>query len=216
MWCIPKLTAEFIKQMFDVLEVYERTFDPKKPVVCIDEKSKQLLKDSRASILGKRGRLTKKGYEYKRNGTCNIFVAIEPKGKRRKVKVTKHRGKKDYALFIKFLVDKVYRRADKIILVEDNLNTHNEASLIETFGEKTGKRISAKIEWHWTPKHASWLNQAEIEIHALGQQCLNRRIGTFQQIQSEVSACVRKRNEDKCGVNWQFTRIKAGINFRLV
>lgn len=216
MWCIPKLTAEFIKQMLDVLEVYERPFDPKKPVVCIDEKSKQLLKNSRASIPGKRGKLTKKDYEYKRNGTCNIFVAIEPKGKRRKVKVTKHRGKKDYALFIRYLVDKVYWRADKIILVEDNLNTHNEASLIEEFGEKTGKRISAKIEWHWTPNHASWLNQAEIEIHALGQQCLNRRIGTFQQIQSEVSMCVRKRNEDKCGINWQFTRIKAGIKFKLV
>lgn len=216
MWCIPALTAEFIKDRFDVLEVYERPFDPQKPVVCIDEKSKQLLKDSRALIQTKRRKLTRMDYEYKRNGTCNIFVAIEPKGRKRIVRVTKHRRKKDYALFIKYLADKVYRNADKIILVEDNLNTHNEESLIETFGRKTGKRISAKIEWHSTPKHASWLNQAEIEIHALGTQCLKRRIGTFQEMQSEMAACVNKRNKDKCGIKWQFTRIEAGRKFRLV
>lgn len=150
MWCIPALTAEFIKRMFDVLEVYERPFDPKKPVVCIDEKSKQLLKDSRATIQAIRGKLTKKDYKYKRNGICNVFVAIEPKGKRRKIKVTKHRGKKDYALFIRYPVDKVYRRADKIILVEDNLNTHNKKSLTEAFGKPEGERIAAKIEWHFT------------------------------------------------------------------
>ena len=216
MWCIPKLTAEFIRRMFDVLEVYERPFDPQKPVVCIDEKSKQLLKNSRTPISAKRAKLTKKDYEYKRNGTCNIFVAVEPKGKKRKVKVTKHRGKKDYALFIKFLVDKVYRRADKIILVEDNLNTHNKKSLTEAFGKPKGERIAAKIEWHFTPKHASWLNQAEIEIHALGAQCLKRRIGTLQEIQSEIAECVNKRNKDRCGINWQFTRIEAGRRFRLI
>jgi hypothetical protein len=148
-------------------------------------------------------------HEYKRNGTCNIFVAVEPKGRKRRIRLTRHRRKKDFASFVRYLTDKVYRDADKIILVEDNLNTHNEASLIEAFGEKTGKRISAKIEWHWTPNHASWLNQAEIELHALGQQCLDRRLANIHTVQSELAACVRQRNNDKCGINWQFTKIEA-------
>lgn len=216
MWCIPEVPPEFRKRMFDVLAVYERPFDPKKPVICIDEKSNQLLKETREPRQAKRSRLTNIDYEYKRNGTCNIFVAVEPKGRKRTVQVTKHRRKKDYALFVKFLVDKVSQSADKLILVEDNLNTHNEGSLTQVFGKTEGMRISAKIEWHFTPKHASWLNQAEIEIYALGQQCLCRRIPDFQTMQSELAACVRKRNRDKCGINWQFTRIEAGRKFRLV
>lgn len=215
MWCIPKVTPEFKKRMLDVLKVYERPYNPQKPVVCMDEKSKQLLKDTRISLKSKQGKPTRADYEYERNGTCNIFVAVEPKSGKRIVRVTKHRGKKDYASFIKYLVTKVYKKAQKVVLVEDNLNTHNKQTLIEILGEKEGRKIVRKIEWHFTPKHASWLDQAEIEIHALEQQCLNRRIPDFHSMQSEVAACVKKRNQNKCKINWQFTREKAKEKFKL-
>lgn len=203
--------------MLDVLEVYERPYDRTKPVVCMDEKSKQLLADSKTCVsqLTQPGRPARVDYEYKRQGTCNLFVAVEPKGKTRIVRVTKRRTKQDYASFIKHLVDHVYPEVEKIVLVEDNLNTHNAGSLIETYGEQEGKRIAEKIEWHFTPKHASWLDQAEIEIHALEEQCLNRRIPDFHTMQSEVAACVKKRNNNKCGINWQFTREKAKQKFKI-
>ena len=201
--------------MLDVLEVYERPYDPKKPVVCMDEKSKQLLKDTRVTIAGKPGKPERVDYEYERNGTINLFVAVEPKAGKRTVRVTKRRTKKDYASFIKHLVTHVYRKATKVVLVEDNLNTHSEKVLIEMLGEKEGGKIARKIEWHFTPKHASWLDQAEIEIHSLEQQCLNRRIRDFHTMQSEVAAYVKKRNQDKCTINWQFTREKAREKFKL-
>jgi len=201
--------------MLDVLEVYARDYDPQKPVVCVDEKLKQLIADTRVSLPLKRGNPARTDYEYKRNGTCHLFVAIEPKGCKRTVRVTRRRTKKDYASFIKYLVRHVYKRAKKIVLVEDNLNTHNKETLIEVLGEAEGKRIARKIEWHYTPKHASWLDQAEIEIHSFEQQCLNRRISDFHTMQSEVAACVRKRNQDKCGINWQFTRERAIQKFKL-
>ncbi len=216
MWCIPKVTREFKKRMFDALKVYARPYDSAKPVVCIDEKSKQLLGDTRIPVKAKPGKPTRIDYEYERNGTCNLFVAIEPKGNKRTVRVTRHRKKKDYASFIKYLATHVYKKVKKIVLVEDNLNTHNKQTLIEVFGEKVGKRIARKIEWHYTPKHASWLNQAEIEIHSLEIQCLNRRIANFHLMQSGVAACVRKRNQDQCGINWQFTREKAKEKFHLM
>ena len=199
----------------DVLKVYEREYDPQKPVVCLDEKSKQMLKDTRIPLMGKPGKPVRADYEYKRNGTCNLFVAIEPKGKHRTVRVTRRRTAKDYASFIKFLVTHVYKKAKKVVLVEDNLNTHKKETLIEVLGEKEGKRIARRIEWHFTPKHASWLDQAEIEINSLEQQCLNRRIPDFHTMQSEVAACVRKRNRDKCGIKWQFTREEAKQKFHL-
>ena len=201
--------------MLDVLEVYEREYDSEYPVICIDEKSKQLLKETRKPILQQRGKAHRSDYEYERNGTCNLFVAVEPKRGKRTVRVTRRRAGRDYASFVKFLVDHVYRKARKIILVEDNLNTHNKKTLIEHLGEKVGKRIAAKIEWHFTPKHASWLDQAEIEIHSLEQQCLNRRIPDIHTIQSEVAACVRKRNQDRIKIKWQFTREKALQKFHL-
>lgn len=201
--------------MLDVLEVYERPYNPQKPVVCMDEKSKQLLKDTRATIAGKPRRPERADYEYERNGTCNLFVAVEPKAGKRVVRVTSHRAKKDYASFIKYLVTHVYRKAEKVVLVEDNLNTHNKGSLIEVLGEKEGGKIAQKIEWHFTPKHASWLDQAEIEIHSLETQCLNRRIPNFHVMQSEVAAWVKKRNQDKCRISWQFTREKAKEKFKL-
>ena len=215
MWCIPKVTPEFIERMLDVPEVYERPYDPQFPVVCMDEKSTQLLKDTGIALTRKPGKPLRADYEYERNGTCNLFVAVEPKGCKRIVRVTKRRTKKDYASFIKYLVTKVYRKAKKVVLVEDNLNTHSKNSLIEVLGNKEGERITKKIEWHFTPKHASWLDQAEIEIHSLEIQCLNRRIPDFHTMQSEVAACVKKRNQDKCTIKWQFTRKKAKEKFKL-
>lgn len=199
----------------DVLKVYEREYNPQKPVVCMDEKSKQLLEDTRTEVLGKQGKPTRADYEYKRNGTCNLFVAVEPKAGKRVVRVTKRRTKKDYVSFIKHLVTHVYKKAKKVVLVEDNLNTHNKETLIEVLGEKEGGKIARKIEWHFTPKHASWLDQAEIEIHSLETQCLNRRIPDFHTMQSEVAACVKKRNRDKCRIDWQFTREEAKHKFKL-
>jgi hypothetical protein len=215
MWVIPKITLDFIERMLDVLEVYERPYDPKFPVVCVDEKSKQLLKEVRNWLRMKPGKPKRQDYEYERNGTVNMFVAVEPRGGKRAVRVTKHRRKRDWAFFIRYLVDVVYKDAEKIILVEDNLNTHNEQTLIDVFGEKTGKRIGSKIEWHFTPEHASWLNQAEIEIHSFETQVLKKRIGTFQKMQSEIAACVRYRNQKYCMINWQFTRNKAITKFHL-
>ena len=145
MWCIPKVTPEFKRRMFDVLKVYAREYDPTRPVVCMDEKNKQLLEDTRIPIMGKPGKPARADYEYKRNGTCNLFVAVEPKGEKRVVRVTRRRTGKDYASFIKYLVTHVYKKAAKIILVEDNLNTHNRKTLIESLGEKEGKRISRRI-----------------------------------------------------------------------
>lgn len=202
--------------MIDVLEVYEREYNPKFPVVCLDEKSKQQLMEIRVPIPGKPGKPRRIDYEYKRNGTCNLFVAIEPKANRRIVRVTTHRTKIEYAYFLKYLVTVVYKDAEKIILVEDNLNIHHESSLIAVFGEKEGKAIAAKIEWHYTPKHASWLDQAEIEIHALEVQCLRKRMANKKVVRLEVAACVRRRNREKCGIKWQFTRDKARKKFHLV
>lgn len=215
MWVISEITPEFVKRMNDVLEVYERPYNPKFPVVCVDEKLTQLIKDTRTPKAAKAGKPRKVDYEYKRNGTCHLFVAVEPKAGKRKVRVTKRRTKKDFASFIKFLVLHVYKRVKKIVLVEDNLNTHNKKTLLEVLGEKEGKKIARKIEWHYTPKHASWLDQAEIEIHSLEEQCLNRRIPDFHTMQAEVAACVRKRNAHKCSINWQFTREKAQEKFHL-
>lgn len=215
MWCISKVTPEFEIRMLDVLEVYERDYDPKRPVVCLDEKSTQLLRDTRDPVPGKPGQPARADYEYQRNGTVNLFVAVEPKAGKRFIRVTRRRTGKDYASFIKYLINTVYKKATQVVLVEDNLNTHNEKTLIEHLGEMEGKCISQRIQWHYTPKHASWLDQAEIEIHSLETQCLKRRIPTFHKMQSEVAACVKKRNQDQCKINWQFTREKAKEKFKL-
>jgi transposase len=216
MWVISKITPEFEKRMLDVLEVYERPYDPKYPVICLDEISKQLLAETRDSLPMQAGKVKKCDYEYARHGTVNLFVIVEPKGKKRYVFVTKHRKKEDFAKVVKKLVRKVYKRVKKVIVVLDNLNTHNKQTLIEVFGEKEGSTIARKIEWHYTPKHGSWLNQAEIENHVLSLQCLNRRIATFQRMQHEVAEWVKKRNEKRMGIVWQFTREKAKKKFKLM
>lgn len=202
--------------MMDVLEVYERPYNSDYPVVCLDEKSKQLLQKTKEPIPSRPGRIRRRDYEYKRNGTVNLFVAVEPKGKKRVVIVTKKRKIPDFARCIKKLVTKTYRQAKKIILVVDNLNTHTEKAIRQTYTPEEAEEIIKRIEWHYTPKHASWLDQAEIEIGVLSKQCLRKFIPTFQDMQKETATWVKERNNKQIGIHWQFTREKAKKTFNLM
>ena len=216
MWCIPKITDEYIERMFHVIRLYERPYNPKRPVICFDEKNKQLLTSSRSPISAKPGRIKRVDYEYERNGTANIFVAVEPKGKFRTVKATKRRTKSDFAKEIKRIANLPrYKSAKKIHIVLDNLNTHFEKSFYETFSKTAARNILKKVKFHYTPKHASWLNMAEIEINVLSGQCLNRQIPTMKEMRKQIAAWSKRRNKTKAGINWQFTRKKAEIKFKL-
>jgi hypothetical protein len=209
MWCIGKLTAEFRERMYEIIEVYQRPYDAAEPVVCLDEKSKQLLEQTRRPIAGQPGAVAKEDYEYKRAGTRNLFVAVEPKGGQRQVSVTARRTKVDFVSFVGHLVQGVYAKAQKIHLVLDNLNTHFRASFVEVLGELQATALLARVQFHYTPKHASWLNMAEIEIGILERQCIGRRIGTEATLRSEVAAWQQRRNQAQEKILWTFTRQKA-------
>ena len=215
MWCIPKVTPEFIRAMNDVLSQYEKGYHPLYPRVCLDEKSQQLLSTPRGEKPVTTGKPRRIDYEYKRGGTVNCFVAIEPKAGRRTIRVTDRRTGKDFSRFIQFLVMKVYKKASKIHLILDNLNTHNEKTLLEHLGEKAGKQVSERITWHFTPKHASWLDQAEIEIGVLTRQVLKKRIAVKSALIQEVRSYQERRNKEKATINWQFTRAMAKKKFNL-
>jgi transposase len=212
MWCIPRLTDEFKKRMEDVINLYAKPLNEKEPVICFDEKSKQLLADSRVGKGVMPGKIAIRDYEYVRKGTANIFVAVEPKGGKRLTKVTMRRTKKDYANFLKKLLER-YPHAEMIHLVQDNLNTHHKKSLIVTFGHKKADKIMSQIKFHFTPKHASWLNMAEIEIGILSRQCLKRRIAQRKELQSEVSIWEKRSNKAKRTITWKFTTEKAQKTF---
>ena len=212
MWCIPRLTDEFKKRMEDVINLYAKPLNEKEPVICFDEKSKQLLADSRVGKGVMPGEIAICDYEYVRKGTANIFVAVEPKGGKRLTKVTMRRTKKDYANFLKKLLEK-YPHAETIHLVQDNLNTHHEKSLIVTFGQEKADKMMSQIKFHFTPKHASWLNMAEIEIGILSRQCLKRRIAQRKELQSEVSIWEKRSNKAKRTITWKFTTEKAQKTF---
>lgn len=215
MWCVPNLNDEYITRMEDVLDVYERPYDPRRPVVCLDEKPTQLLDDGRPTIPAKPGNgIKKKDYEYKRNGTANVFCAVEPLVGRHFTKVTERRTKPDFAEFLND-VSNAYVESKKITLVMDNLNTHNESSLIERYGEKQGSKIWARFDIHYTPKHASWLNQAEIAIGIYSQQCLGKdRIGTIKELKSRSKAWNKRANKEKIKIKWTFTKKKAREKFK--
>ena len=206
MWCIGRLTEEYRSRMYGLLDLYALPYLEREPVVCIDEKSKQLLKDMRTPLPLKPGVLAKQDYEYKRAGTCNLFVAVEPKGERRIVEVTARRTKVDFVDFVCRLLKAVYARARKVHLVLDNLNTHFRSSFEEALGHKAATALLRRIEFHYTPKHASWLNMAEIEIGILERQCLGRRLKDQATITLEVVAWQQRRNADHCGIEWSFTR----------
>lgn len=209
MWCIPKLTPEYVQRMHDILDLYAMPYDPETPLVCVDEKSKQLIRDTRLSIPMKSGSPQKMDYEYKRNGTANIFVMTEPKGGKRITKVTDRRTKKDFAFFMKDVADTEYPNVKKIICVLDNLNTHFEGSFSETFNQEEAKRIFSRFEFHYTPKHASWLDAAEIEIGVMDHECTDKRIKDKDTLTEEVAAWTRRRNQHKKMINWTFTKENA-------
>lgn len=200
--------------MEDVLDVYKRPFDEKRPVVCMDESSKQLTKETRTPIPEQPGQPERYDTEYERNGTGNIFLASEPLAGKRQIKITDHRKRQDFAEFIKELVDDHYPDAEKIIMVMDNLNTHNGASLYETFEPSEAKRILDKLEIHYTPKHGSWLNVAEIEFSHLSRQCLDRRIPDKETLTREANAWCKERNAGSSVVDWQFTTDDARIKLK--
>jgi hypothetical protein len=206
MWCIAKIDAEYRKRMYDVLDLYEEEYDPKRPVICFDEKPKQLLSDNRKSIPMKKGSPEKYDYEYKRNGKSNIFVAVDFKGGKRDVMVTDRRTKNDFALYMKHLLKNTFADAEKLRIVLDNLNTHTEKSIKETFDEKEAKEILNKIEFHYTPKHASWLNIAEIEINVMDIECTGRRISDKKTLIKETRAWCCERNEKQSKISWNFTK----------
>jgi len=215
MWCIPKLTPEYIQHMEDVLDLYEKPYDPLEPVLCFDEKSKELREDTRKTKPAKRGKVRRRDYEYKRNGTANIFLAVEPKGGYRRGEVTKRRTKSDFAKEIKRLIDLPrYKTAQTIHFVLDNLNTHCEKSFIETFGMEKTRRIFSRIQFHHTPKHASWLNMAEIEIGVMDRQAIRGRIPTSEKLRTQLFAWQKRRNRQCAAIDWTFTTTKARKKFR--
>lgn len=199
--------------MEKVLDVYKRPFDSDNPVVCMDESPKQLIRETRFGKPMRKGKEALVDYEYFRCGVCNVFMASEPLAGKRFTKVTEQRTKKDWAEYIKELIDN-YPKASKITLVLDNVNTHCTGSFYETFRPEEAKRLMDKIEFVFTPKHGSWLNMAEIELNVLTKQCLNRHIDNLQTIKREVSAWQRHRNKKRKQVNWQFTTKDARVKLK--
>ena len=191
--------------MEDVLELYEEMYDAKRPVVCFDEKSVQLVAETRVPSAVGPGRPKRYDYEYERRGTANIFMAVEPLGGRRYVKVTERRTKLDFAAQMQQLVDVHYPEAERIRVVLDNLNTHKPGSLYEAFPPAEARRLLRRLEFHYTPKHASWLDMAEIELSVLSSQCLNRRIPDRESLDQDTAAWERRRNQDGIPVKWRFT-----------
>ena len=206
MWCIGKMTEEYRHRMYDLLDLYARPLHREEPIVCLDEKSKQLLKDSRRPLPIRPGMPVRQDYEYVRAGTCNLFVAVEPKGGRRTVLVTDRRTKPDFVAFVQYLLEQVYATARRVHLVMDNLNTHFRKCFEDVLGVKAAKKLLRRAVFHYTPKHASWLNMAEIEIGTLDRQCLNRRLPDRDTIVAEVDAWQQRRNTDQRCIAWSFTR----------
>ena len=197
--------------MEDLLDLYQRPYDPKRPLVCVDELPVQLVSEVRLPLAVLPGRPARYDYEYRREGVANLFMAFEPLLAWRAVQVTQRRTAIDFAELLRWLVEDVHDDADRIVLVLDNLNTHGPWCLYEAFEPERARRIAQKLEWHYTPKHGSWLNVAEVELAALTRQCLDRRIGSAAQLTREVNAWEESRNERMVGIKWQFTTADARI-----
>jgi hypothetical protein len=210
----PQASAEFVYHMEDVLDLYHQPYHPAYPLVCFDESSKQLVSEKRVSWPATPGQVARYDYEYKREGVRNLFMFFEPLAGRRHVKVTERRTKVDWAHCMKQLVDELYPDAICIRVVQDNLNTHNPAALYEVFEPQEAKRLLDHLDFHYTPKHGSWLNMAEIEFSALSRQCLDRRIPDEATLKQEVAAWQAFRNDDKAKVNWQFTTSDARVKLK--
>lgn len=214
-WVIPpKQNSEFVANMERVLDVYKRPYNADYPVVCMDESPKQLVEEARPSTAMKPGQETRVDYEYIRHGCANIFMASEPLQGKRLVEVTKFKTKKDWALFVKKIADELYPKAKKITLVMDNFKTHSASAFYETFEPEQAKELWDRFEFIFTPKHGSWLNMAEIELHVLNGQCLNRYISTKEKVEKEVNAWQSHRNNKNSKINWQFTCKDARIKLK--
>ena len=200
--------------MEDILEVYQRPYDPQRPLVCLDETSKQLIAETRVPIAAKPGQPGRHDYEYRRNGTANLFMMFAPLEGWRHVKVTDRHTAADYAQVLKELSDTHFRGSAKIVLVQDNLNTHKPASLYEAFPPAEARRLVERFEWHYTPKHGSWLDMAESELGVLSSQCLDRRIPDQQVLKEEVEAWEADRNRKHAKADWQFTTADARVRLK--
>jgi transposase len=209
MWCIPHVDADFVARMEDVLDLYAEAPDPRRPVVCFDESPVQLIGEVRQPIPAKPGQLERYDCEYKRNGTANLFVVIDVHRPWRKVKVTESRAAVDFAACMRELVDVHFPKAERIRVVLDNLSTHSAGALYQAFPPPEARRVLRRLEFHYVPKHASWLNMVEIEIGVLKSQCLDRRIDTSQHLKSEIAAWEKQRNAAGAGIKWMFTTEKA-------
>jgi len=206
----PEQNGSFVANMEMVLDVYKRPFDPRLPVICMDESPKQLIAETKVPIPASPGQSAKYDYEYKRCGVCNIFMACEPLAGKRMVKITERKTKRDWAYFLEEIAAK-HESAEKITLVMDNLNTHSPGSFYETFQPDKAKALWDRFEFVYTPKHGSWLNMAEIELNVLTGQCLDRRIDDIEVVSQEVRAWQEARNNKNAKVNWQFTAKDARI-----
>jgi transposase len=209
MWCIPKVDGEYVARMEDVLDLYAGTPDPNRPVICFDESPTQLIGEVREPIPAKPGQLERYDYEYRRNGTANLFVFLDAHRPWRKVKVTDRRAAEDFAVCMRELSDIHFPEAERIRVVMDNLSTHTAGALYEAFPPAEARRVLNRLEFHYVPKHASWLNMVEIEIGVLRSQCLDRRIGERERLVSETAAWEQRRNAEGARVNWMFTTDKA-------
>jgi transposase len=209
MWCIPRVDGEYVARMEDVLDLYAEAPDPERPVVCFDETPVQLIGEVREPIPAKPGQLERCDYEYRRNGTANLFVFFDPHRAWRRVKLTERRTAQDYAQCMRELVDRHYPEAICIRVVQDNLSIHTAGALYQAFPPAEARRILRRLEFHYTPKHASWLNMVEIEIGVLQGQCLNRRIDNPEWLANEIAAWERQRNKARARINWMFTTDKA-------
>src|SRR6202049_1819182 len=209
MWCIPKVDAEYVARMEDVLDLYAEQLAPKRPVVCFDESPTQLIGEARQPIPAEPGQFGRYDCEYKRNGTANLFVFLDVHRPWRKVKVTDSRAAVDFAACMRDLTDVHFPKAERIRVVLDNLSTHSAGALYQAFPAAEARRVLRRLEFHYVPKHASWLNMVEIEIGVLRGQCLDRRIATREQLESEIAAWERQRNASRARIKWMFTTAKA-------
>ncbi len=211
MWCIPQVDGEYVARMEDVLDLYAEAPDPKRPVVCFDESPTQLIGEVRQPIPAKPGQIERYDCEYRRNGTANLFVFLDVRRSWRKVKVTERRAAQDFAACMRELADVHYPEAERIRVVLDNLSTHSAGALYQTFPADEARRVLRRLEFHYVPKHASWLNMVEIEIGVLATQCLDRRIETYEQLAAETAAWEQQRNAAGARIKWMFTTEKARV-----
>jgi transposase len=209
MWCIPQVDAEYVARMEDVLDLYAEEPDPQRPVVCFDESPIQLIGEVRQPSPPKAGQIERYDCEYRRNGTANLFVFIDANRPWRKVKVTERRTAEDFAACMRDLTDVYYPKAERIRVVLDNLSTHSVGALYHTFPADEARRVWRRLEFHYVPKHASWLNMVEIEIGVLAGQCLDRRIESYNRLVAETAAWEKQRNAARARINWMFTTEKA-------